>query len=97
MASEYNEELFNKVVRACALDVDIKEFPAAELTGIGPRGINLSGGQKVRLAIARALYMQADVYLFDDILSAVDAQVERHLIENVLFENNIVGNKTCIL
>ena len=53
------------------------------MTVIGERGINLSGGQKARLALARAVYSQADTYVLDDILAAVDAQVSRKLFEDV--------------
>jgi ABC-type multidrug transport system fused ATPase/permease subunit len=53
------------------------------MTVIGERGINLSGGQKARLALARAVYSRADIYVLDDILAAVDAQVSRKLFDDV--------------
>ena len=53
------------------------------MTVIGERGINLSGGQKARLALARAVYSLADIYVLDDILAAVDAQVSRKLFDDV--------------
>ena len=60
---------------------DIKLLPEGDLTLVGERGVTLSGGQKARVNLARAVYRQADVYLLDDPLSAVDAAVSRHLFE----------------
>ena len=60
---------------------DIKLLPEGDLTLVGERGVKLSGGQKARVNLARAVYRQADVYLLDDPLSAVDAAVSRHLFE----------------
>ena len=53
-------------------------------TEIGERGTNLSGGQKARLVLARALYFDADIYLFDDPISAVDAKVAKHIFEEAI-------------
>jgi len=63
------------VVDACALRADLAALPAGDATEIGERGITLSGGQKARVALARACYQRADVYLLDDVLAAVDAEV----------------------
>lgn len=63
----------------CALKPDLKVLPAGDFTEIGERGINLSGGQKARVALARAVYANADVLLLDDPLAAVDAHVGQHL------------------
>ena len=60
---------------------DIKLLPEGDLTLVGERGVTLSGGQKARVNLARAVYRQADVYLLDDLLSAVDAAVSTHLSE----------------
>ncbi|CAG0895339.1 unnamed protein product [Cyprideis torosa] len=76
-----DEVLFKKVVRACAFDVDLNQFPSRQKTFVGDRGVTLSGGQKARLSLARALYQEADLYLLDDPLSAVDAHVGRHLFD----------------
>ena len=65
----------NQVVDACALRADLAALPAGDATEIGERGITLSGGQKARVALARACYQRADVYLLDDVLAAVDAEV----------------------
>ena len=56
-------------------------MPHGDVTLIGDRGVSLSGGQRARVSLARALYMEADVYLLDDPLSAVDAHVARHIFE----------------
>ena len=59
-------------------------MPAGDLTQIGEKGINLSGGQKARLGLARAVYANRDIILMDDPISAVDAIVKRKLMKNVL-------------
>jgi len=64
---------------------------------VGERGISLSGGQKARLTLARAVYARSDIYLLDDCLSAVDQHVGRHLIENVLGPNGLLAGKTRVL
>ncbi|KAJ2659420.1 hypothetical protein IW148_004251 [Coemansia sp. RSA 1199] len=97
MGNEYDEEWFNQVIYACALTQDIEQMEDGDQTQVGMSGVNLSGGQKTRLALARALYLKADVYIFDDLLSAVDAHVERHIIENVLVAGGIISTKTRIL
>ncbi|KAJ1888053.1 hypothetical protein LPJ66_008768, partial [Kickxella alabastrina] len=97
MGAEYDEEWMHQVLEACALSEDVEQFAAGDLSEIGPNGINLSGGQKVRLALARALYLKADVYIFDDLLAAIDAQVERLIVERVLASGGIIGDKTRIL
>lgn len=79
----FDKEKYGKILKASALLPDMKVLPAGDLTEIGEKGINLSGGQKQRISIARACYAEADVYLFDDPLSAVDAHVGAHLFEQV--------------
>ena len=69
---EYNAQRYQAVLDACALTKDLDSLPAHDLTEIGERGINLSGGQKARVALARGVYADADVYLLDDPLGAVD-------------------------
>lgn len=66
-----------------------------DLTEIGERGINLSGGQKSRIALARAVYSRKELYLLDDPLSAVDARVAKLLMENVI--KGMLGNYCVIL
>ena len=66
---------YEQVVDACALRADLAALPAGDGTEIGERGITLSGGQKARVALARACYQRSDLYLLDDVLAAVEAEV----------------------
>ena len=68
---------FNQVLDACALRPDLAILAQSDQTEIGEKGINLSGGQKQRVSLARAVYSNRDIYLLDDPLSAVDANVGR--------------------
>ncbi|XP_039857920.1 canalicular multispecific organic anion transporter 1 [Simochromis diagramma] len=95
--SPHEEERFKKVIQACALAPDLELLPGGDLTEIGEKGINLSGGQKQRVSLARATYSQADIYLLDDPLSAVDSHVGKHLFEKVIGPSGILKNKTRIL
>uniref|UniRef100_A0ACB8FJN8 Multidrug resistance-associated protein 4 n=1 Tax=Sphaerodactylus townsendi TaxID=933632 RepID=A0ACB8FJN8_9SAUR len=80
----YEKGNYEKVLRACALKKDLELLPDGDLTVIGDRGATLSGGQKARVNLARAVYQDADIYLLDDPLSAVDAEVSRHLFEKCI-------------
>uniref|UniRef100_A0A3B3CYX9 ABC-type glutathione-S-conjugate transporter n=1 Tax=Oryzias melastigma TaxID=30732 RepID=A0A3B3CYX9_ORYME len=95
--SSHEEKRFQEVIQACALGPDLKLLAAGELTEIGEKGINVSGGQKQRVSLARAAYSQADIYLLDDPLSAVDARVGKHLFDKVIGPNGLLKNKTRIL
>ncbi|XP_065203949.1 multidrug resistance-associated protein 1-like [Planococcus citri] len=88
---------YDRVLEACALKPDLKTLPGGDLTEIGVKGVNLSGGQKQRLSLARAVYFEADVYLLDDPLSAVDSQVGKHVFERVIGPNGLLKNKTRVL
>ncbi|KAI0537862.1 multidrug resistance-associated protein 5 [Xylaria digitata] len=81
---ELDEDWYNRVVEACALQADLDMLPHGDQTEIGERGITISGGQKQRLNIARAIYFDADIVLMDDPLSAVDAHVGRHIFDNAI-------------
>ncbi|CAI9724597.1 resistance-associated 1-like isoform X1 [Octopus vulgaris] len=94
---QYHQSFYTKIINSCALHTDLKILPAADQTEIGEKGINLSGGQKQRVSLARAVYQEADVYLLDDPLSAVDSHVGKHLFEKVIGPNGILSNKTRIL
>uniref|UniRef100_A0A8U7M4T4 Cystic fibrosis transmembrane conductance regulator n=1 Tax=Corvus moneduloides TaxID=1196302 RepID=A0A8U7M4T4_CORMO len=78
---EYEKEKYEKVLKVCALKKTWNCYANGDLTVIGDRGATLSGGQKARVNLARAVYQDADIYLLDDPLSAVDAEVGRHLFE----------------
>ncbi|XP_070656492.1 ATP-binding cassette sub-family C member 4-like [Bos indicus] len=81
---KYEEERYEKVIKACALEEDLQFLENGDLTVVGDRGTTLSGGQKARVSLARALYQNADIYLLDDPLSAVDAEVSRHLFKQCI-------------
>lgn len=93
----WDPHFYNQTIEACALFDDFSTLPDGDSTEVGERGISLSGGQKARLTLARAVYARADVYLLDDVLSAVDQHVGRHLINRVLGPNGLLGSKTRIL
>ena len=73
-----------EILDVCCLKTDLNSFPKEDLTEIGNRGVSLSGGQRVRVSLARALYSDADIYLLDDPLSAVDAKVGKYLFESCI-------------
>ena len=81
--NEMDPVWYNRVIEACALKLDLMNMPAGDATEIGERGINLSGGQKMRVGLARAVFSKAQIYLFDDPFAAVDAHVGKHIFENV--------------
>lgn len=80
----YDDERYNKTVEVCALKKDLEMLDDGENTEIGANGINLSGGQKWRVTLARAVYSRAGILVLDDIFSAVDAHVGRHIFEKCL-------------
>lgn len=80
----FDEARYRKTLFACALDEDLNALPDGDLTKAGIKGANLSGGQKWRLALARALYSPAKVLVLEDVLSAVDPPVARWLCDHAL-------------
>ena len=93
--SEFVQERYIHVIRVCALDRDLQLLPSGDATAVGEKGISLSGGQKARVNLARCLYVDADIYLMDDPLSAVDAHVGRHLVDEAI--NGFLRGKIRIL
>lgn len=91
----YDKERFDRVISFSAMESDLTMLDHGELTEIGEKGINLSGGQKARVSLARALYSQPDIFLLDDVLSAVDVHVGTHIIEKCLLK--YVADKTRVL
>ncbi|KAG8658339.1 ABC transporter C family member 3 isoform X1 [Manihot esculenta] len=89
-----DRERYERILEACSLKKDLEILSFGDQTVIGERGINLSGGQKQRIQIARALYQDADIYLFDDPFSAVDAHTGSHLFKEVLL--GLMSSKTVI-
>jgi ABC-type multidrug transport system fused ATPase/permease subunit len=94
---KYDAHFYDLVLKACALTVDLSILPKGDRTEVGEKGISLSGGQKARLSLARAVYARADVYLLDDPLSAVDEHVSTHLTDHVLGPNGLLKSKCRIL
>ncbi|XP_060528661.1 multidrug resistance-associated protein 1-like [Cylas formicarius] len=88
---------YNKVLEACALKTDLEILANGDQTEIGEKGINLSGGQKQRISLARAVYTDADVYLLDDPLSAVDSHVGKHIFDHLLSPSGLLHKKTRVL
>lgn len=90
-----DEERYKRVVKACCLEQDLKLFPFGDQTEIGERGVNLSGGQKARLSLARSVYFNAGTVILDDPLSAVDAHVGKKLWEDCVM-NELKGRTRVI-
>lgn len=95
--SDFDERLYNKAISVSALEHDINILPAGDMTAIGEKGINLSGGQKQRVSIARAVYANADVYLFDDPLSALDAHVSQEVFQKCFSRQGFLKDKLRVL
>lgn len=91
----YDEAKYNRVLDACSLRHDISVLEDGDMTEIGERGINLSGGQKQRISVARAAYSEADVFIFDDPLSALDPQVAENVFKQCFL--TLLKGKTRVL
>lgn len=81
---EYDRKRYHEITKCCALAADFEQLQNGDKTVVGERGASLSGGQRARISLARAIYKQAAIYLFDDPLSAVDAHVGKHLFDEVI-------------
>lgn len=92
---EFDKTRYKNVVKVCALEKDFDQLPNGDKTLITEKGISLSGGQRARINLARAVYRQADIYLMDDPLSAVDTHVGKHLFEQCI--QKYLKGKTRIL
>ncbi|KAG0325521.1 hypothetical protein BGZ99_000575 [Dissophora globulifera] len=90
-----DEDRYWRVVKACSLERDLSNMPLGDQTEIGERGINLSGGQKARLSLARSVYYDAETVIMDDPLSAVDAHVGKRLWEDCILQE--LGKKTRVI
>jgi ABC-type multidrug transport system fused ATPase/permease subunit len=94
--STMNESMYEMVMDAAQLSKDLLMLPNADLTEIGERGINLSGGQKARVNVARTLYApNAELYVFDDPLAAVDVHVGKALFKSVFMD--LLGKETRVI
>ena len=92
---DFDEALYKRAIKGSCLEHDLEALPNHDATEIGERGINLSGGQKARVSIARAVYSQADTLIFDDPLSALDAEVGHRIFDSLILEE--LANKTRLL
>ncbi|KAJ2668238.1 hypothetical protein IWW42_005359 [Coemansia sp. RSA 1085] len=95
--NRFDRELYDRVIDACALRQDLEMLPGGDMTEIGEKGINLSGGQKARVSLARAVYSRADVYILDDPLAAVDTHVGKHIFTQVLGPHGMLRTRARIL
>ena len=80
----YKEQWYLQIVESCQLKKDFKTFPQGDLSRIGEHGATVSGGQRTRIALARAVYSNADIFLLDDPLSSLDAKVAEHVFKKCL-------------
>ncbi|KAG1687446.1 Canalicular multispecific organic anion transporter 1 [Nymphon striatum] len=92
MYKSENQSKYEEILNACELQYDLDVLPSGDISEIGEKGVNLSGGQKQRISLARAIYHEADVYFFDDPLSAVDSHVGKKIFENVISQNGLLKN-----
>ncbi|KAF8802271.1 multidrug resistance-associated ABC transporter [Phlegmacium glaucopus] len=92
----YDEERYMKTLEVCALIADLDILEDGDESEIGERGVNLSGGQKARVSLARAVYSRASILLLDDVLSAVDAHTAHHLYHECL-KGELMQGRTVIL
>lgn len=92
----FDENRYNQVLKACALRQDLQLFDDGDMTEVGAQGISLSGGQKWRLTLARALYSRAGVLILDDVFSALDAHVGKQIYDNALM-GELAEGRTLVL
>ena len=91
----YEESKYERIIEACALADDIQQFPEGDKAVVGERGAALSGGQRARVSLARAAYADADLYLLDDPLSALDSKVGLHIFTKCI--KGLLGQKTRLI
>ncbi|CCO37550.1 ATP-binding cassette transporter abc4 Short=ABC transporter abc4 [Rhizoctonia solani AG-1 IB] len=96
LGAEYDEERYKKVIRQCALERDLTLFEAGDQTEVGEKGMTLSGGQKARVSLARAIYSKADIVILDDVLSALDVHTSRWIVDEC-FRGELVAGRTMII
>ncbi|GJE99692.1 multidrug resistance-associated ABC transporter [Phanerochaete sordida] len=94
--AEYDEARYRAVIRACALERDLQMFEEGDGTQVGERGVTLSGGQKARITLARAVYSSAETLLLDDVLAALDVQTARWVVD-ACFMGELMKGRTVIL
>ncbi|KAI1795060.1 hypothetical protein LXA43DRAFT_1080347 [Ganoderma leucocontextum] len=92
----FDEERYNKVIAQCALKRDLTLFDAGDLTEVGEKGLTLSGGQKARITLARAVYSHAQILLLDDVLAALDVHTSKWIVDKC-FKGDLLRGRTVIL
>ncbi|KAF2634043.1 hypothetical protein P280DRAFT_52852 [Massarina eburnea CBS 473.64] len=88
--SDFEQRWYAAVIRACALDEDLRLLPQGDQTHVGSKGIALSGGQSQRIALARAIYAQKDLVILDDCLSGLDGQTENRVWHSLLGRDGLL-------
>ena len=91
----FDQERYQRTLEVCDLYKDLQRFPDGDVTRVGERGVVLSGGQRARVELARAVYSNADIYLLDDPLSAVDSNVGQHIFRECI--TGILSDKTRLM
>ncbi|EJC97738.1 P-loop containing nucleoside triphosphate hydrolase protein [Fomitiporia mediterranea MF3/22] len=92
----YNEDRYKKVISQCALERDLALWEAGDLTEVGEKGLTLSGGQKARVTLARALYSSASILLLDDVLAALDVHTAKWIVDKAL-QGDLIQGRTVLL
>lgn len=92
----YDEERYKKVIYQCGLTRDLSLFDAGDATEVGEKGLTLSGGQKARITLARAVYSSAETLLLDDVLAALDVHTSRWIV-NKCFKGDLIRGRTVLL
>ena len=95
LGEKMDHNKYSEVIKVCGLERDLQMFPSGDRTFVGEKGYTLSGGQKARVTLARAIYRDADIYLLDDPLSAVDPQVANHIFDKCI--KGYLRDKTVVL
>ncbi|KAF8157969.1 hypothetical protein B0H34DRAFT_797400 [Crassisporium funariophilum] len=94
--SPYSEERYQKVIYQCGLKQDLELFEAGDMSEVGERGLTLSGGQKARVTLARAIYSSAEIILLDDVLAALDVHTSKWIVNECL-KGDLVRDRTVLL
>ena len=94
--SPYDEQRYKKVIYQCGLSRDLSLFDAGDNTEVGEKGLTLSGGQKARVTLARAIYSRAQILILDDVLAALDVHTARWIVDNCL-QGDLVRGRTVLL
>ncbi|KAH8101555.1 hypothetical protein BXZ70DRAFT_101862 [Cristinia sonorae] len=94
--SEYDRVRYDKVIEQCGLSRDIELFEAGDMTEVGEKGLTLSGGQKARITLARAIYSKAEVLLLDDVLAALDVHTAKWIVDECL-KGDLIRGRTVLL